>query len=154
MQDYRKLDVWQLAHQVVLRVYAETAAFSADERFGLTQQMRRSAASIPTNIAEGCGRGGSRELAQFLRVAAGSASELEYQVLLARDLHQIPADQAKLLEEDVARIRRMLAGLLQRVLENGKPAPREMPRNERTQSEPARRMRDRQPRTDHREPLH
>ena len=78
--------MWQKAHGLVLDVYRATAAFPTEERYGLTAQVRRSAASIATNIAEGCGRDGERELARFLAIAAGSASETEYRILLARDL--------------------------------------------------------------------
>lgn len=86
MRDFRSLKVWEKAHQVTLAVYAATEQFPPTERSGLTAQLRRSAASDPYNFAEGCGRDGDRELARFLRIAAGSTSELEYQLLLARDL--------------------------------------------------------------------
>jgi four helix bundle protein len=86
MRDFHSLKVWQKAHQVTLRVYTATKRFPKDELYGLTSQVRHSATSIPTNVAEGCGRSGEAELARFLNIAMGSASELEYQLLLARDL--------------------------------------------------------------------
>ena len=89
MQDYRNLDAWKKAHAIVLRTYAQTAAFPNAERFGLTTQMRRAAVSVPANIAEGCYRG-ERSLAQSLRIALGSAAELEYYVILAAELNFIP----------------------------------------------------------------
>lgn len=84
-RDYSRLQVWQKAHAVTLRIYEVTRTFPNDERYGLTSQMRRSAASVPENIAEGCGRGGESELARFLTIAQGSGSELGYHLLLARD---------------------------------------------------------------------
>ncbi len=86
MRSFRELNVWQKAHHFTLEVYRITQKFPDDERFGLVSQLRRAAASIPTNIAEGCGREGERELARFMTIAAGSASEAEYQLLLASDL--------------------------------------------------------------------
>ena len=86
MKDFRQLTVWCRAHGLVLAVYRATKGFPADERFGITSQLRRSSASIPANIAEGCGRTGDAELGRFLQIAAGSASEAEYHLLLAHDL--------------------------------------------------------------------
>jgi four helix bundle protein len=83
MQDFRDLRVWVLAHEVTLAVYRITAAFPREELFGLTSQIRRSAASIPANLAEGCGRNGNAEFARFCSIAMGSASELDYHLLLA-----------------------------------------------------------------------
>ena len=89
MKDFRKLKVWERAHQFVLAIYQTTASFPRDETYGLTTQIRR--ASIPSNIAEGCGRNGDAELARFCLIARGSASELEYQILRAHDLKLIPS---------------------------------------------------------------
>jgi four helix bundle protein len=86
MKDFRQLKVWEEAHQLVLAIYAATAGFPSEERFGLTFQIRRASASIPTNIAEGCGRVGDGEFQRFLQIAMGSVSEVDYQLLLARDL--------------------------------------------------------------------
>ena len=86
MQDYRKLRVWQAAHKLVLDVYRETRSFPKEEAYGLTAQVRRSAVSIPSNIAEGCGRRSDRDFSRFLAIAMGSAAELDYQLLLARDM--------------------------------------------------------------------
>ncbi len=85
MRDFRELKVWDKAHRLALAVFAATAAFQRSELYGVTAQMRRSSASIAMNIAEGCGRGGNAELRRFLIIARGSASELGYQLLLARD---------------------------------------------------------------------
>ena len=86
MQDYRKLAVWQSSHELTLAVYRVTIRFPKDELFGLTSQMRRSSSSIPTNIAEGCGRATNADFTRFLHISLGSANELEYQLLLCRDL--------------------------------------------------------------------
>ena len=89
MRDFRKLKVWEKAHHFTLQVYEITNNFPHDERFGLTVRLRRAAASVPTNIAEGCGRNSERELARFMGIAAGSANEVEYQLILARDLNYV-----------------------------------------------------------------
>ena len=89
MRDFRELKVWEKAHRLTLQVYRITKNFPSDEQFGLTVQLRRAAASVPTNIAEGCGRDSERELARFMSIAGGSASEVEYQLLLACDLNYI-----------------------------------------------------------------
>ena len=86
MKDFRDLQVWQKAHQLTLTVYRLTASFPQTERYGLTTQLRRSSASVAANLAEGCGRNGDAELARFCSIAMGSASELEYHLLLASDL--------------------------------------------------------------------
>ena len=86
MQSFRNLRVWEKSHQLTLDVYTSSKAFPRDEMFGLTSQMRRASASIGMNIAEGCCRKGDTEMARFLQIAMGSASELEYQFLLAHDL--------------------------------------------------------------------
>ena len=112
MQDYHKLQVWQKAHQLTLRVYRATGAFPKSEVFGLTSQMRRAAASIEMNIAEGCGRDSTAELARFLRIALGSASELECQTEIARDLGYLKPDAAAEWLTATIETKRMLTGLL------------------------------------------
>lgn len=116
MQDFRNLKVWHKAHALTLRVYEVTAGFPREEQFGLTSQMRRSASSIPTNLAEACGRGGDSELARFARISMGSASELEYQLVLARDLRLLNEDLSEELESDLAEVKRMLAAFINGVL--------------------------------------
>jgi len=98
-----------------LTVYSATASFPREETYGLTSQVRRSAISIPTNIAEGCGRDGHPDFARFLTIALGSASELEYQLLLARDLQLLADSDHARLCLDVAEVKRMLTGLIQRL---------------------------------------
>jgi four helix bundle protein len=117
MQDFRKLTVWREAHALTLRVYGCTRSFPKDEMYGLTSQLRRSAASIGANIAEGCGRKQSRDLARFLRIAMGSASETEYHLLLAHDLGFFDKRGYSELERAITGIKRMLTALLARVME-------------------------------------
>ncbi len=107
-RDFRKISAWQRAHAMTLAVYRATSSFPSDERFGLVSQLRRACASIPTNVAEGCGRGTKKELARFIDIATGSASEVEYQLLLAKDLGYLPKDQHTSLSTEVIEIRRML----------------------------------------------
>ena len=96
-------------------MYDATAGFPRHEIYGLTGQIRRSCASVPTNIAEGCGRDGDAELARFLRVAAGSASELEYHLLLARDLRLLAPQDYEHLNSEVEKIKRMLSSFVKRL---------------------------------------
>jgi four helix bundle protein len=118
MRDFRELKVWEKAHQFTLEVYRITLKFPGDERFGLSVQLRRAAASIPTNIAEGCGREGERELARFMSIAAGSASEAEYQLLLACDLRYIHEELYRELHEQVNEVKRMLNSFIQKLTAN------------------------------------
>ncbi len=115
MQDFKKLQVWQKAHQLALAVYQNTASFPREELFGLTSQLRRAAASIPANIAEGCGRNGSAEMARFLQISMGSASELEYHFILAHDLKYLADDRYAELINLIIEIKQMLTGLIQKV---------------------------------------
>jgi four helix bundle protein len=108
VKDFRQLKVWKKSHQLALNLYQITASFPRSELYGLTVQIRRAAASIPSNIAEGCGRSGDAELARFCDIARGSASELEYQLLLARDLKLIQPDDYELLVQQTTEIKRML----------------------------------------------
>jgi four helix bundle protein len=107
--------VWEEAHTLTLSVYQATSNFPKDELYGLTSQIRRASASIPANIAEGCGRDGNSELARFLQIAMGSGSELEYHLLLARDLGFLDANSYFQLNHDFIEIKRMLNVLIQKV---------------------------------------
>jgi len=112
MRDFRSLKVWEKSHQLTLAVYKTIAGFPKDELYGLTSQMRRSSASIPANIAEGCGRNGSAEFARFLYIAMGSASELDYHLLLARDLGLVTRLDYERLSSLVTDTKRMLASFI------------------------------------------
>lgn len=89
MRNFYELTVWQKSHQLTLDIYRLCLSFPKEEMYGLTSQMRRSSASVPTNICEGCGRESNREMKRFLIIASGSCSELEYQILLAKDLQYL-----------------------------------------------------------------
>ena len=115
MKDFHELKVWQKAHQLTLAVYQITAPFPREELYGLTSQLRRSAASIPANLAEGCGRNGDAEFARFCSIALGSASELEYHLLLARDLKLIQPRDYEELAARVTELKRMLTALFQKL---------------------------------------
>ena len=121
MRDFRKLDVWHQAHQFVLEAYRASGTFPQHETFGLTSQLRRSAVSIPANIAEGCGRTGEAELSRFLRIAAGSASECEYHLLLAKELGYLNGEDYKGLEKQVCRLKRMIFGLVRTLTDSRQP---------------------------------
>ena len=120
MGDFKKLKVWQKSHQLALEVYKATAAFPAQERYGLTGQLRRASASIPANIAEGCGRGTDNELGRYVRISLGSSTELEYHLLLARDLGHLPRSEYDLLSTATMEVQNMLAGLSRKVRRPGK----------------------------------
>jgi four helix bundle protein len=107
--------VWEKSHHLALAIYKATAAFPKDELYGLTSQMRRSCVSISANIAEGCGRDGEAELARFCRIAMGSASELEYQLLLARDLGLLTNMDYEQLTSGVTEVKRMLTSFIQKL---------------------------------------
>lgn len=113
MQDFRNLQVWSKAHKLTLEVYKLTSTYPKDELFGLRSQMRRCAASIGSNIAEGCGKVGDKELNRFLIIAMGSASELEYQLLLSRDLGYMHSEMHSKLDASTLEVKRMLSSLAQ-----------------------------------------
>jgi four helix bundle protein len=115
MQDFKKLRVWEKGHKLTLAVYMRTARFPKDELYGLTSQMRRAAASIVCNIAEGCGGGGGPDFARFLQMSMGSASELEYQLLLAHELTFLKDVEYHDLESSTIEVKRMLSALMQRL---------------------------------------
>lgn len=110
-RDFKKLMVWEKAHAFALAVYQTTKGFPKDELYGLTSQLRRAAVSIPSNLAEGCGRGGNAELARFCDISMGSACESEYQLLLAKDLNYVCPESHSALTEQVNEVQRMLTGL-------------------------------------------
>ncbi len=118
MQDFRKLSVWTKSHQLVLLIYEATATVP-DRKFpGLTSQVRRAAASIPANIAEGCGHAGSRELSRFLGIAVASAFELTYHLQLAADLGMLSKSDYARLDARTELVTRMLSSLLSKVRHN------------------------------------
>jgi len=115
VQDFRKLVVWQKSHDLVVTIYRVTRHFPPDELYGLAGQMRRAATSIPSNIAEGCGRGGKGELTRFLQIASGSASELEYQLFLAHEIGYLQVQDHSASAAALNEIQRMLRSLAQTI---------------------------------------
>ena len=115
MKDFRDLFVWEKAHKFTLSVYSATKLFPKEEQYGLTNQLSRAASSIPTNIAEGCGKGSNADFNRFLQIAFGSANETEYHLLLARDLKMLPDDAYSDLQADLLEIKKMLAALIRKV---------------------------------------
>jgi four helix bundle protein len=115
MKDFKELIVWQKAHAVTIAIYAATRVFPKEELYGLTSQLRRSAASIGANIAEGCGRRSDGEMCRFLHIAYGSATEVEYHLLLAHDLRMLDNELFRQLARDIDEVQRMLTSLIQRV---------------------------------------
>lgn len=109
MRDFRKLKVWEKSHLLTLKVYTVTETYPKREDFRLVSQMQRSSSSIPTNIAEGCGRDSEAELARFMQISMGSASELEYQFILSRDLDYIDSIKYLELNNAVVEVKKMLA---------------------------------------------
>jgi four helix bundle protein len=115
MRNYRDLKVWQKAHQLVLDCYAATRSFPAEERYGITSQIRRCSFSIPANITEGAGRRGDSEFHRFLQISAGSCSELTYFLLLSRDLEYLSQETYTNLDRAAQEVFKMLAGLIAKV---------------------------------------
>jgi four helix bundle protein len=115
MQDFRKLKVWEKSHQLTLAVYRATEKFPSSELYGLTSQLRRSCASIPANIAEGCCRTGDIEFGRFLQIAVASASETEYHLLLARDLGYLAVQNYDPLNKDLNEVKQMLISFIKKL---------------------------------------
>jgi four helix bundle protein len=115
MQSFKNLKVWEKAHMLTLDVYRSTKCFPREELYGLTSQMRRSSASIGANIAEGVCRKGDLEFGRFLRIAMGSASELEYHLLLAHDLALLNTQDYQRIYGEAVEVKRMLASLMQKL---------------------------------------
>lgn len=115
MQNYKELKVWEKAHRFTLQVYDNTRCFPKEEMYGLTNQLRRAAYSIPANIAEGCGKKSGNDLANFLNIALGSANETEYFLILAKDLKYLKQDEYDTLYNFINEIKAMLIALISKV---------------------------------------
>lgn len=115
MKDFKDLKVWEKAHMLTLQVYEVTRSFPKEEIYGLTSQLRRAAASIAANIVEGCGRRSDGEFTRFLQIARGSASELEYHLLLAHDLNLVSESVFANLNSKVVEVERILTGLVKKL---------------------------------------
>lgn len=115
MQNYKDLRVWQKAHIFTLKVYECTKQFPKDEIYSLTNQIRRSASSIPANVAEGCGKNSNLELAHFLNIALGSANESEYFLILSKDLSYLNEENYNVMYLLINEIKSMLISLISKV---------------------------------------
>lgn len=115
MKDFRQLKVWEKAHRLTLAVYPVTGEFPSEERYGLTSQIRRCSASIAANIAEGCGRSNDGDFGRFLDTAMGSANELDYHLLLAKDLGLLDPRKYADLRERILEVKRMLSTLIRKI---------------------------------------
>lgn len=115
MRNYRDLEVWKFSHKLTLALYSASRKFPKEEMFGLTSQLRRAAISIGANLAEGCGRRTTPEFARFIRIAMGSASELDYHLLLCRDFDFVSREFYERSSKELVRVRKMLFALLSSV---------------------------------------
>ena len=127
MRNFRQLDVWKKSHAMTLSIYQVASDFPATERFGLTSQLQRAAASIGANLAEGCGRDSDADFRRFVQIACGSACEVEYHLILANDLGLISNQKYEQLNTSVNEVKRMLVGLT-RYLESDPQNPRKAPK--------------------------
>ena len=118
MKDFRNLLVWEKAHKLALDIYGVTSLFPREEIYGLTSQIRRASVSIPANIAEGCGRDSEGELLRFMRIAMGSSSELEYELILAHDLGYVPDEKFNTIHGDLVQVRKMSTAFIQKLKAN------------------------------------
>ncbi len=122
MRNYRDLQVWSKAHQLTLAAYRCTKNFPLEERYGLTSQIRRSCASLPANLAEGCGRRSDGEMGRFIQIAMGSGAELSYHFLLAHDLGFLPDSEYARLDSALSEVMRMLSSLARKLRSSAKLA--------------------------------
>ncbi len=118
VRHHSELEVWKRAHQLALDIYRVTQKFPGEERYGLTAQLRRAAVAIPANLAEGGARQSRKEFLQFCYIARGSASEIDYLLLVARDLGFLPQADYDRLNPESVRIARMLTALIKSLRDN------------------------------------
>lgn len=119
MQSLKQLKVWEKAHSLTIEIYRLTKAFPREDLYGLTSQMRRASVSIGSNIAEGACRNGDADFARFLQIAEGSASELEYHLLLAQDLELLKTSDFERLSHTTVEVKRMLSALMKKLRAGG-----------------------------------
>jgi four helix bundle protein len=118
MKDFHSLKVWEKAHVLTLMIYKSTQEFPKQEQYALTNQLQRAAVSIPANIAEGCGKDSDLELKRYFLIAMGSSSELEYLLLLSRDLGYLQENIYQSMQKDLVETRKMLNAFIQRLKAN------------------------------------
>jgi len=115
MRDFRTYTVWQQSHKLVLAMYKLTKDFPSDEKFGIISQLRRASTSIPTNFAEGCGKNSEKEFARYLSIAYGSTSEVDYLMLLSKDLDYISPNDYESTKTEIVSIQKQLYVLIQKL---------------------------------------
>lgn len=115
MRDFRKYEVWQISHSLVLEIYSQTINFPKTEQYGIVSQLNRASVSIPTNISEGCGRNSDKEFNQFLNIALGSALETEYLLILSKDLNYLNQEKFQDLELKINNIKSKIYKLKQKL---------------------------------------
>ncbi|MBI5075998.1 MAG: four helix bundle protein [Nitrospirae bacterium] len=115
MQNFRELQVWKKSHALTVAIYEATLSFPKEEIYGLTSQIRRASVSVAANIAEGCCRSGKPDFARFLHIAAGSASEVEYLLLLSHEIKLLKTSSYERLSEEVVDVKRMLTSFIRRL---------------------------------------
>ncbi|MFD2285638.1 four helix bundle protein [Pedobacter petrophilus] len=115
MQNFKDLKVWEKAHHLTLSIYKVSAKFPKEEVYSLTNQLRRASASIPANIAEGCGKNSQADLANFLNISLGSANETEYFLILSKDLNYLTEEQFTILSNKINEVKAMLISLIGKV---------------------------------------
>ncbi|KQC01583.1 four helix bundle protein [Pedobacter sp. Hv1] len=115
MQNFKELKVWDKAHLITLSIYKASSKFPKEEVYGLTSQLRRASASIPANIAEGCGKNTQSDLAKYLNISLGSANETEYFLILSKDLDYLSEEQFSTLSNDINEVKAMLISLIGKV---------------------------------------
>ncbi len=119
MKDFRNLKVWERDHKLTITIYLLTKKFPKDELYGITSQIRRACSSIPTNIAEGCGKDSQSELSRFLQIAMGSSSELDYLLMLAHELTYIDDNVYLETSKELIEVRRMLNAFIRKIKYDG-----------------------------------
>ncbi len=115
MRDFRKYSVWEQSHKLTLLIYKITANFPNEEKFGITSQLRRACISIPTNFAEGCAKSSEKDFARYLGIAYGSASEVDYLLMLSNELSFLTDENYKILNLEIVSIRKQLYTLIQKL---------------------------------------
>lgn len=118
MKDFRSLKVWEKAHDLTLKIYKSTANFPKQEMYGIINQLQRASVSVPTNIAEGCGKDSDAELKRYFSIAMGSSSEVEYLLLLSRDLGYLSIENYQELQTQLIETRKMLNAFIQKLKGN------------------------------------
>lgn len=116
MRDFKNYEIWKLSHKLTLNIYNITTKFPKTETYNLTSQIQRASLSIPTNIAEGCGRDSDAEFNRFLTIAVGSATEVEYLILLSKDLSYIDINTYDKLNTDINTIKKKIYTLKQKLI--------------------------------------